>query len=168
MIAKPEEILAKEAMGYTHIVWRDNSYFVATDIEESRQEFCEFLTNKSGNPWKCYLNNKLEEERWVFYREDQFEVVLDLNLHITSDVDGEIDLPLNTSSYNGMFYKANFETPKLIVHPLEMRKVKYMIGMFCNCKQLKQIDISKWDVSSVKDKSSVFILQLPDQINYDN
>ena len=149
MIASKADIIAYESLGFSHLTYRGESYFVNLNSESSRSKFKNYLGKLTGKDWGI-----AELERCVFYRKDMY--FLDRsNLRLNDTFQGKVDVPINTNSCAFMFFSKNLEG--IDFSDFDTSGIEDMNSMFSYCTFPEGFSLGdKFDTSSVKDMGNMF------------
>lgn len=155
MIASAGDILMQETLGFTHLVYMNESYFVDLNSEESRNKFAQYVRNLT---WKEYAWTKetMGKHNWVMYNVAQYKVDFNGLLRLTSGVSA-VDLPLNCSCCRSMFQNRIFNRFTVFCDTFDTRNVIDMEGMFENASFTKDASLpEKFIISNGTSITDIF------------
>lgn len=154
MITEQERII-RRSQGYdTGFEFNGKKYWINSDTWNKEKE--ERMFSETGlKPFRETVGAK----NLVFYNPEYFEIILpgylSSYLHYEGSREENIPQPLNMSSCRELF-SARTELRYLNLSNWDMSSVKDIGSMFMGCKSLSSLEISTWDTSNVINMRSIF------------
>lgn len=170
MRANAGDILAQETLGNTHLVYLGESYFVNLNLEESRNNFAQYVRNLTWKEYK-WTKETYGKHNWVMYNAAQYRIGSDGLLRLVGGVEA-VDLPLNCSCCRSMFQNRSFNRLTAFCDTFDTSNVIDMTSMFENASFGKDTSLPKGFIvnkgTDVKDifkdagnKSDILLSQCP-------
>lgn len=127
--ARREDILAREALGYTHFRWRGESCFVDMKSIDSINGFINYMYKRTMIKYSTYRERR-GNQNLVIYNTMQYHP-MGAGLHLYNDVSA-IELPMGCSSCYRMFEGHRFTGNTTFVDNFDLSKVVDMQEAFAD------------------------------------
>lgn len=169
-IATPDEIARQEAIGNTHIVFEDRSYFIYINDDSEREAFKRMI----GLPNYEWFQEGTGNKNWVLYNPIQFKPDKNWNgkkiLKFNKDdyTGGRFEIPINASSCCGMFSWCTLPENFILGRQFETKNIVDMNLMFAGSVLPGSFRLSeKFNTSKVQDMRYMFYeCVLPDNFEF--
>lgn len=169
-IATQEEIDRHTAIGNTHLIFEDRSYFIYINDESERDAFKRMI----GLPNYEWFEEGTGNKNWVLYNPIQYKPDKNWNgkkiLKFNKDdyIGGRFEIPINASSCCGMFSWCTLPENFILGRQFETKNIVDMNLMFAGSVLPGSFRLSeKFDTSKVKDMRYMFYeCVLPDNFEF--